>query len=175
LWRLTGSADAPVPSPFAYDGLLYIDSGRGRPLFAIPPGAAGDITLPKGERSNAHVAWSEPCGGTYLPTPVAHQGAIYVLGETGIFSRLDAKTGKVTYRSRLHEDAGNFTSSPWAYNGRIFCLSEEGKTFVVAAGEKFELVATNLLDEMAQATPAMAGDRLLLRIESRLYSIRSRN
>ena len=57
----------------------------------------------------------------------------------------------------------------------MFCLSEEGKTFVIAAGEKFELLRVNLLDEMAQATPAIVGDRLLLRTESRLYSIRSAN
>ena len=115
---------------------------------------------------------SEMKGGTYLPTPVAYQGALYALSETGILARLDAKDGTITYRSRLDTDAGSFTSSPWAYNGKIFCLNEEGKTFVVAAGEKFELLHVNLLDEMAQATPAIVGDRLLLRTESRLYSIR---
>jgi hypothetical protein len=77
----------------------------------------------------------------------------------------------VTYRSRI--DGGEaFTSSPWAYNGKVFCLNEEGKTFVIAAGEQYELLHVNLLDEMAQATPAIVGDRLLLRTESRLYSIR---
>ena len=54
-------------------------------------------------------------------------------------------------------------------------LSEEGKTFVIAAGEKFELLGVNPLDEMAQASPAIAGDRLLLRTESRLYSIQNKN
>ena len=174
LWRLAGAADSPVPSPFAYDGMLYVDSGRGRPLYAVKPGASGDISLAKGERGNAWVAWSESRGGTYLTTPVAYRGALYTLGETGIISRYDAKTGSVTYRSRLELDAGHFTSSPWAYNGRIFCLSEEGKTFVLTAGEKLEVVAVNPLDEMAQATPAIIGDRLLLRTESRLYSIRGR-
>jgi len=123
------------------------------------------------------VAWSQPRGGTYLPTEVAevaYDGALYALSETGILSHFDAKTGKLTYRSRI-EAGGAFTSSPWAYNGKVFCLSEEGKTFVIAAGEKFELLQINLLDEMAQATPAIIGDRLLLRTESRLYSIRNRN
>jgi outer membrane protein assembly factor BamB len=174
LWRLNGASDSPVPSPFSYDGMLYVDGGRGRPLYAVRAGASGDISLAQGDRSNASVAWSEPRGGTYLPTPVAYRGAVYVLNETGIMSRFDAKTGSVTYRSRLDADAGNFTSSPWAYNGKIFCLSEEGKTFVVAAGEKFEMLAVNPLDEMAQATPAITRDRLLLRTESRLYSIRGR-
>lgn len=174
LWRLNGATDSPVPSPFSYDGMLYVDGGRGRPLFAVRAGASGDISLAQGEQASAFVAWSEPRGGTYLPTPVAYRGALYVLGETGIMSRIDARTGGITYRSRLDADAGNFTSSPWAYNGKIFCLSEEGKTFVVAAGEKFELLAVNPLDEMTQATPAITRDRLLLRTESRLYSIRGR-
>jgi outer membrane protein assembly factor BamB len=105
---------------------------------------------------------------------VAYNGAVYSLSETGILSNFDAKTGKVNYRARI-EGGGAFTSSPWAYNDKVFCLSEEGKTFVIAASEKFELLRTNLLDEMAQATPAIVGDRLLLRTESRLYSIQNRN
>jgi outer membrane protein assembly factor BamB len=173
LWRLRGASDSTIPSPFSYDGLLYVDSGAGKPLFAIRPGASGDISLAKEDSANRSVAWSAPRGGTYIPTPVAYRGGLYVLGEKGIISRIDAKTGLVTYRSRLDVDAGNFTSSPWAYNDKIFCLNEEGKTFVVAAGDKFELLAVNLLDEMAQATPAIIGDRLLLRTESRLYSIRA--
>ena len=56
----------------------------------------------------------------------------------------------------------------------MFCLSEEGQTFVVAAGDTFKLLHVNPLDEMAQATPAIVGDRLLLRTEGRLYSIRRR-
>jgi outer membrane protein assembly factor BamB len=110
--------------------------------------------------------------GTYLPTPVLYQGGLFALTETGILSRFDAKTGKLSFKARIDPAAGYFTSSPWAYNGKVFCLSEEGKTFVVAAAEKFELLHTNALDDMAQATPAIVGDRLLLRTERRLYSIR---
>lgn len=174
LWRLAGMAATPIPSPFAYDGLLYLDGGRGRPLFAIRPGAAGDISLKEGETSNSFVAWSVPRAGTYLPSPVAYQGGVYALTETGILSRYDARTGKLSFKSRLDPQAGYFTSSPWAYNGKVFCLSEEGKTFVVLAGDKFELLHTNALEDMAQATPAIVQDRLLLRTEHSLYSIRPR-
>lgn len=172
LWRLSGMSVTPVPSPFAYDGLLYIDGGRTRPLFALRPGAAGDISSSKGDQGQAFIVWTDARGGTYLPTPVAYQDGIYALSETGILTRFEAKTGKVSYKSRLQVDAGTFTSSPWAYDGKIFCLSEEGKTFVVAAGDQFQLLHVNLLDEMAQATPAIAGERLLVRTESRLYSFR---
>jgi outer membrane protein assembly factor BamB len=176
LWRLSGMAVNPIPSPFSTDGLLFIDGGRGKPLFAIKPGGNGDITPAKGERSSDSVVWSDPRGGSYLPTPVSYEGAIYVLNEVGILTRFEAKTGNVTYKTRIDGTgaAGNFTTSPWAYNGRIFCLSEEGKTYVVAAGEKFELLQVNLLDEMAMATPAIVGDRLLVRTDSKLYSIREK-
>jgi outer membrane protein assembly factor BamB len=154
--------------------MLYIDGGRGRSLFAVRPGGQGNLSLPQGQTSSEFVAWSQPRAGTYLPSPVAYQGGLYALTETGILSRYDLATGKLSFKSRLASDAGYFTTSPWAYNGRIFCLSEEGKTFVVTAGEKFELLRTNELDDMAQATPALAGDRLLLRTERHLYSIRRR-
>ena len=172
LWRLSGMAFTPIPMPFAYGGLLYIDGGRGKPLFALRPGAAGDISLKEGQTSNEFVVWSQARAGTYLPTPVAYEGAIYALTETGILSRFDAKTGEMTYKTRIDPKASAFTTSPWAYNGRLFCLSEEGQTFVIAAGEKFQLLHVNELDEMALASPALVGERLLVRTESRLYSIR---
>ena len=86
------------PSPFAYDGLLYIDAGLSGPLFAIRPGASGDISLSKADKSNEYMVGSEPRGGTYLPTPVAYEGSLYVLSEKGILSRFDAKTGKLNYK-----------------------------------------------------------------------------
>ncbi len=174
LWTMSGMSGSPIPMPFAYDGLLYLNGGRGRPLFAIRPGAAGDISLKEGESSNKYVVWSEPRGGTYLPTAVAYQGALYSVTETGILSRYEAKTGKVTYRTRIDPAATAFTSSPWAYSGKVFFLDEEGQTYVITAGEKFTLQHTNALEDMALATPAIVGDRLLLRTEHRLYSIRRR-
>jgi outer membrane protein assembly factor BamB len=178
LWRLSGLSTIAIPSPFAYDGWLYINGGTKGTMFAVRPGASGDISLKKdtGESSNEFVAWSDAKGGSYLPTPVAYNGGVYVLNEVGILTRFDAKTGKQSYKSRLASDGGSgaFTSSPWAYNGRIFCLDEEGTTYVVKAGEKFEMLRVNSLDEMALATPAIADERLLLRTETKLYSIRGK-
>jgi outer membrane protein assembly factor BamB len=172
LWRMKGMAATPIPTPFAYEGLLYVNGGRGRGLFAIAPGASGDISLKEGETSNEHVVWSQARGGTYLPSSVAYQGAIYTLTETGILNRFDAKTGKQSYKTRIDPTAANFTTSPWAYNGKLFCLSEEGRTFVVSTGEQFQLSHINELDDFTQASPALVGDRLLVRTEHKLYSIR---
>ena len=174
LWRMSGMAATPIPTPFAYQGLLYINGGRGRSLFAIRPGATGDITLKEGQTSNEYIAWSQPRAGTYLPSSLAYEGAIYTLTETGILNRFDAKTGKQTYKTRIDPAATAFTTSPWAYNGKLFCLSEEGLTFVVNTTEEFKLSHVNELDDMAQASPALVGERLLIRTEHRLYSIRRR-
>jgi outer membrane protein assembly factor BamB len=172
LWRMSGMSGSPIPTPFAYEGFLYIDGGRGALLVAVRPGATGDISLKEGQTANLFVVWSQKRAGTYLPSAVAYQGAIYVLTETGILSRFDSRTGTQTYKTRIDPRATAFTTSPWIYNGKLFCLSEEGQTFVIATGEKFELLHVNELDDMAQASPAIVGDRLLIRTEQRLYSIR---
>jgi hypothetical protein len=71
-------------------------------------------------------------------------------------------------------NGGAFTSSPWAYDGKVFFLNEDGVTFVLKDGDEFELLHTNSLaeDDMGMATPAMAGDRLLIRTAARIYCIR---
>lgn len=172
LWRMAGMAATPIPTPFAYEGLLYINGGRGRSLFALRPGASGDISLKENQTANEYVVWSQPRGGTYLPSSVAYQGFIYTLTETGILNRYEAKTGKQTYKTRIDPAASAFTTSPWAYNGKLFCLSEEGQTFVVNTGEEFQLSHVNELDDFSLASPALVKDRLLIRTEHRLYSIR---
>jgi outer membrane protein assembly factor BamB len=174
LWRLGGMSAMPIPSPFAHDGLLYLNGGAGKPVAAVKPGASGDLTTPAGAELNEFVAWLQPKAGTYLPTQLAYQGGMYVLTHTGILTRFDAKTGVQTYKARVGE-GGEFTSSPWAYNGSVYCMNEEGRTFVIRAGDKFELLGSNDLGEMALATPALVGDRLILRTEKQLYSIRNRN
>jgi outer membrane protein assembly factor BamB len=173
LWRLGGMSAMPIPSPFAYDGLLYLNGGSSKALAAIKPGASGDLTTPEGAKLHDSVVWLQPKAGTYLPTELAYDGGLYVLTHTGILTRFDARTGAQTYKTRIGE-GGDFTASPWGYNGKIFCLNEDGKTFVIRAGEKYELLASNDLGEMALATPALIGDRLILRTANHLYSIRNR-
>jgi hypothetical protein len=173
IWRLGGMSSMPIPSPFAHDGLLYLNGGTGKPVVAVKAGAKGDLTTADPAKPHEKVAWIQPNAGTYLPTEVAYDGGLYVLTHKGILTRLDAKTGAQTHKARVGE-GGEFTASPWAYNGYVFCLNEEGRTFVVRAGEKFEVVGTNELGEMALATPAIVGDRLLVRTEKRLFCIRRR-
>jgi outer membrane protein assembly factor BamB len=71
------------------------------------------------------------------------------------------------------QDGRAFTSSPWAVGDRIYCLNEDGVTFVLRAGDEFELLHTNPLqeDDMGMATPAIVQGKLLLRTANRLYCI----
>ena len=176
LWELVGMSSISIPTPFSKFGLVYITSGYVmdpvRPVYAIRPGASGDISLKEGERGNQHIAWFQPQAGPYNPTPVIYGDNYYTLLDRGFFTAHDAKTGKEVYgKQRIDAAAGAFTSSPWAYNGKIFCLSEDGDTYVIQAGPEYKLVGKNSLGEMCMATPAIAQGSLIIRTASRLYRI----
>ncbi len=180
LWSFRGMSSINIPTPFAGGGLLFVSSGfvgdKLRPLYAIRPGASGDITLKPDETSNEFIAWSNPVAGPYNTSPLFYEGRVYVLYDRGLVSCLDAKTGTMLYgRERLPKDFA-FTSSPWAAGGCVFCLGEDGVCFVLRAGEKFELLRTNKLasDDMCMATPALVGNRLLIRTDKRLYCIQAK-
>jgi outer membrane protein assembly factor BamB len=179
LWSFRGMSSIAIPTPFTGEGLLFVTSGyvgdKLRPLYAIRPGASGDITLKPGETNNAFIAWSNPVGGPYNPSPLLYEGRLYVLYDRGLVSCFEAKTGKVLYDRERLPNGFAFTSSPWAAGGKIFCLNEDGICFVLRAGDKFELLHTNKLadDDMCMATPALAGDRLLIRTAARVYLMQS--
>ena len=145
-----------------------------RPDYAIRPGASGDITLQPGSTTNQFIAWSNQAG-PYNPSPLYYDGRLYVLYDRGAVSCFDAKTGIMLYDRAKLPEATAFTSSPWGAAGRVFCLSEDGICFVLRAGDTFEVLHTNKLaeDDMCMATPALAGDRLLVRSAARLYCIRA--
>jgi outer membrane protein assembly factor BamB len=145
-----------------------------RPLYAIRPGAAGDISLAPGVTTNAFVAWSDPVGAPYNPSTLYHEGRIYVLFDRGLVTCRDAKTGRVLYDRERLPDGLAFTASPWAVGENIYCLNEEGACFVLKAGDRFEIRHINRLasDDMCMATPALVGDRLLIRTAARIYCLR---
>jgi outer membrane protein assembly factor BamB len=176
LWEFRGMSSIAIPTPFSKFDLLYIASGyvgdQHRPVYAIRPGATGDISLKEGETGNQFIAWYLRQGGPYNPSPIVYGDHYYTLYDRGFFTAHDAKTGQEVYgKQRIDPAAGAFTSSPWAYNGKIFCLSEDGDTFVIQAGAEYKLLGKNSLDEMCMATPAIARGSLVLRTASKLYRI----
>ncbi len=177
LWTLKGMSSITIATPYEHAGLLVISSGyvgdESRPLYAIRPGASGDISLGEGETSNASIAWSDPVGGPYNPTTIAYKGILYVLYDRGFLAAYRIEDGSQVYSKQRIPNGRAFTSSPWAYDDMIFCLNEDGTTFVMKAGPEFELLHTNTLaeDDMGMATPAIAGDRLLVRTAPRIYCL----
>ncbi|UCF16639.1 MAG: PQQ-binding-like beta-propeller repeat protein [Phycisphaerales bacterium] len=176
LWELGGMSNIVIPTPFAKHGLLYVTSGyvgdRKRPIFAIRPGANGDITLEEGQSSNAFIAWSHKQGGPYNPTPIVYGDYLYVLYDRGMLSCYEAETGHEIYsRQRIDPGSRAFTASPVANHGRIFCLSEDGDMFVIQAGPHFKMLNKNALGEMCMATPAAHQGSLIIRTMSKLYRI----
>jgi outer membrane protein assembly factor BamB len=178
LWEMDGKMSSLViPSPFAANGLLYLSSGyvgdARRPVIALKPGATGDISLKEDEKSNEHVAWFLRQSGPYNPSPIVHGNYYYTLLDMGFLTCHDAATGKEVYGRQRFPAGASFTASPWAYNGKLFCLSEDGRTFVVKAGPEFEVLRTNELDELCLSTPAVSQGRLLIRAASKLYCFTS--
>ena len=92
--------------------------------------------------------------------------------DRGFVTSNEPKTGKEIYgRQRIAADAGTFTASPWAYNGKLFAMSEDGDTFVLQAGREFKVLGRNSLGEMTLATPAVANGSLIIRTATKLYRI----
>jgi outer membrane protein assembly factor BamB len=175
LWRLKGLTQAN-PTPTEGDGLLYVGTGSqgesNRPLFAVRPDASGDISLKAGETSNAFVAWFQPRAAAYTSSPLAFGGRVYAVNDTGIMQVFDGKSGREIYKARVGGVGNTFSASPWAYAGKVFCLSEEGDTFVLNPGDAYDEVGKNSLGEMAFASPAVTRDGLYIRTQGRLYRIR---
>ena len=174
LWSLAGVRGVAAPTPFAAGGRLFISSGGPeepqRPLFAVLPGAAGELSLAD-DPGPESVAWIATRGGSYIPTPIVLDDILYVLYDKGFLAAYDVSTGERHYRVRIARDGGSFTSSPWAWGEHLFLLNEDGETFVVAAGTEFRLLERNDLDETCMATPALAHDSHYIRTQRRLYRI----
>jgi len=175
LWRLSGLTGQATPTPIAGDGLLYVGTGSqgesNRPMFAVRPGASGDISLTEGSESNEFVAWHNPQASAYTSSPLSYGGRIYVVNDNGILTVFDARAGERLYRARVGGGGFTFSSSPWAYGERIFFLSEDGETFVAKDGAEYQEVGRNGLDEMTLASPAIAGDSIYVRTQSKLYRL----
>ena len=172
LWRLSPNSQITTPTPISADGLIFVTSGYRpiQPIYAIRPGASGDISLKADEESNTYLAWSKKRGGPYTPTPIVVDHRLYTCTNYGILTCLDVRSGNEIYRQRLG-GGGGYSASPVAADGKIFCASEAGEVRVVKAGPKFELLAVNTMGEPCLSTPAISEGKLFIRTQSHLYAI----
>ena len=105
-------------------------------MFAVKPGATGDISLQPDQTANAHVSWFQPRLSGYTPSPLFYRGRLYVVNDNGILQVADATTGKEIYKARVGGIGNTFSSSPFASAGRIYLVSEDGDTFVLPGGRR---------------------------------------
>jgi outer membrane protein assembly factor BamB len=175
LWRLRGMTQA-TPSPVAGGGMLFVGSGAqgetNRPMFAVKPGATGDISLETGTTSNEYVAWFQPRAAGYTGSPLFYRGRIYSINDNGIMQVFNAETGVEIYKARVGGIGNTFSSSPIASDGRVYALSEDGDMFVFRAGDEYVEIAKNSLGEMSLASPAADGTGLFIRTQKKLYRVK---
>jgi outer membrane protein assembly factor BamB len=165
LWTLKPNSEVVVASPIVADGMAFVTAGYPpvRPVYAVRAGQRGDLTLPDGQTASGAIAWSHPRGGTYIPTPLHYRGHLYTVNNNGILTCYRADTGAQVYQTRLGAVGASFAASPVAADGRIFFASETGEVYVLRAGPEFELLATNVMDEVVMATPALSDGLMVVR------------
>ena len=176
LWRLGGSSKITAPTPILAEDLIIVARGRApeRPIFAVRPGARGDVTLPAGRTNSDAIAWSYTARGSYMPTPLAYNGLLYVLANNGVLDAYEVKTGRDVYRQRLPLVGSGFSASPVAADGKIYLSNEDGDMLVVRAGRTFEHIATNSIGELLMATPAFSNGVMYVRGVSSVFAIGNR-
>jgi outer membrane protein assembly factor BamB len=162
LWHYEEANRFPVPTPTSDGSLIYMSRGyRSSPFMAIRPGGKGDV-------ATSNVAWRVPSGAPYISSLVYYDGLIYMTGDVGVLTVSDAKTGERVYQERV---GGVYTASPVAGDGKVYLVSEDGETIVLAAGRTPRILERNKLNARQLASPAIAGGRLFIRSDDAVYAI----
>jgi len=153
-----------VASPVATEGLIVVPSAKNGPVLGINPAATqSDLT------DSEWQIWKRQQGTPDVPSPLIHDGLVYLCRENGDLICLDAKTGEQFYRERTHRH--RHRASPVYANGHIYLTARDGVITVVKAGRQFDIVASNAMGEVIAASPAIANGTLYLRSYQALYAI----
>jgi outer membrane protein assembly factor BamB len=161
IWSLDGPTKEAVPTIVTGGGLIYSASGRNGTILALRPGGRGDVT-------KTHLVWLHERGGPHVPSPVYHEGRLYLISDTGVAMCLNAANGATVWQERLR---GRFSMSPIIAGDKLLLTNEKGLTYVLQAGDKLTVLAQNDLEDETLATPAVLGGRIYLRTASHLYCI----
>lgn len=169
LWRFRDEAEVKTPTPFvAGDKIVLAGGYRGRPVYTLPVGARGDLSVPEGAESGGALVWRSERGGPYTSTPVAYRDHLYAANDEGILSVYRLDTGERLLRKRSED---TYSASPVASDGRIYFTGENGTVTVVGAGPELEILATNDMGEPCMGTPAISGGVMYLRCRDHLFAV----
>jgi len=144
-------------------GMADMFAKAGNAVLAIRAGGRGDIT-------KTHVAWKATRSLPYVSSPLYYAGRLYTMKNGGLASCYDAKTGKPFYQDERVDAPGDYYASALAANGKIYLVSQQGILLVLAAGDKFNVLARNNLGSQVLATPAIADGKLYVRTAGHLYA-----
>src|SRR5215467_595149 len=163
LWQVRyGDGFSNVPRPVYGNGLVFICTGFQQPsLLAVRLDGRGDVT-------KSHIAWTLKRGVSLTPSPLLVGDELYMVSDNGVASCIDAKTGAPYWQVRL---GGNHSASPIYADGRIYFLSEEGESVVIAPGKEFKALAKNQLDGPTLASMAVSGGSIFVRSQTHLYRL----
>src|SRR5215470_17579673 len=163
LWQVRyGDGFSNVPRPVYSNGLVFICTGFQQPsLLAVRLDGRGDVT-------KSHIAWTLKRGVSLTPSPLLIGDELYMVSDNGIASCIDAKTGAPHWQVRL---GGDHSASPIYADGRIYFLSEEGESVVIAPGKEFKELARNQLDGPTLASMAVSGGSIFVRSQTHLYRL----
>lgn len=153
-----------VASPVVASGLVIASAGSGgtgKKQVAVRPGNPATGAKPQ-------LAYELKGGLPYVPTPVAKDGLLFLIGDRGTAKCVKAPTGEVRWQEQLE---GTFYGSPVLVGDRLYCASKEGNMFVLAAKPEFKLLAKFSLGEPSFATPAVANGVMFVRTHSRLMAV----
>jgi outer membrane protein assembly factor BamB len=153
-----------VASPVATPDLIVVPSAKNGPVVAVKPAARGMI-----KTGNRYEQWRLPNNTPDVPSPLVHDGLVYLCRENGVLICLDAKTGKKIYEERTHDQ--RHRASPVYADGKIYLMARDGRATVVRAGRKFKVLAVNRLPDQVSASPAISNGRIYLRGFKALYAI----
>ena len=166
LWFLPGlTGGRTISSPTTGDGVIYAVRGFRGPLFAVQSGGQGQ--LPQNQ-----IRWSHVQNTPDTCCLLLYRGLLFSISDDGIVQCLDAKTGKLQWRTRLR---GPFKASPVAAEGRIYFASASGLCTVLAAERKLKKLAANKIDDQLVASPAICDGTIYLRGRKALYAIKPRS
>jgi outer membrane protein assembly factor BamB len=162
IWTVSSSGEGVVPSIVIGDGLIFTTSGFGESaLRVIRTGGKGNVT-------GTHIVWESANDVPKVPSMLYVSPFLFLITESGVAKCLRAATGEVLWRERLE---GRYSASPIWSDGRIYFLSEKGKTTVVQAEPEFKVLAENELKEKCSASPAVSQRHIFIRSENNIYCI----
>ena len=162
LWYIDETNRFPIPVATQQDGIIFLSRGyRSGPYMAIRPGGKGDV-------ASTHVVWKVPTGAPYISSIVQYEGLVYMIGDVGVATVVDAKTGTRVWQESV---GGVYSASPIAGDGKVYFFSENGETIVLSAGRAPDVLARNKLDARVLGSPAISGGRMFIRSDSTLFAI----